>query len=91
LNHHIKNINSSEITLENYYENNNLLTIPLDISVSVSTNAKRYFKKYSKLKTAFEVVSSQKIDTQNELLYIDTIIYELENTTDIKSLKEIGS
>ena len=85
----IKNTNCNEISLENYYDNNNLLTIPLDISISVSANAKKYFKKYNKLKTAFEIASTQRLETETELNYIDTIIYELENATSINDLKEI--
>ena len=44
----IPNRNSSEIELENYYDNNNLITIPLDSKYLPSINAKRYFKKYNK-------------------------------------------
>ena len=41
----IKDENISSIELENYYENNNLTSIPLDIKYTPSINAKRYFKK----------------------------------------------
>ena len=40
----LQNTHSSCIELENYYDNNNLLSIPLDLKYSPSTNAKRYFK-----------------------------------------------
>ena len=46
----LNNINDTSVTLENYYDNNNLITIPLDKRFSVSDNAKNYFKKYNKLK-----------------------------------------
>ena len=74
----IPNRNSSEIELENYYDNNNLITIPLDSKYLPSINAKRYFKKYNKLKNALEIVGKQKEDTINELNYIESIVYELE-------------
>ena len=41
--------NVSSITLENYYDNNNLIDIPLDKTISPSFNAKKYFKKSSDL------------------------------------------
>ena len=40
----ITNKNQSSIELENYYDNNNLISIPLDKKYSPSYNAKRYFK-----------------------------------------------
>lgn len=38
-----------------------------------------FFKKYSKLKNALKIVSEQKLETIDELNYIDSIIYELDN------------
>ena len=52
----IDNHNVDSITLENYYDNNNLITIPLDKSMSPSANAKKFFKKYQKLKNAKSIV-----------------------------------
>jgi predicted ribosome quality control (RQC) complex YloA/Tae2 family protein len=50
----LQNTHSSSIELENYYDNNNLISIPLDTKYSPNINAKRYFKKYSKLKKCNE-------------------------------------
>ena len=85
----IKDINSSTISLENYYDNNNLLDIPLDKKYSISNNMARYFKKYNKLKNALEICTKQKIDTENELNYIESIVYELENAKDINDINAI--
>lgn len=85
----IKDINSSTISLENYYDNNNLLDIPLDKKYSISNNAKRYFKKYNKLKNALEICTKQKIDTENKLNYIESIVYELENAKDINDINAV--
>ena len=38
------------IDLENYYDNQKIINIPLDKRFSISQNAKLYFKKYNKLK-----------------------------------------
>ena len=85
----ISNRNSSEIKLENYYDNNNLITIPLDSKYLPSINAKRYFKKYNKLKNALKIVGKQKEDTINELNYIESIVYELEAANSIDEISEI--
>ena len=71
--------NIDKIKLENYYDNNKIIEIPLDMSISPSYNAKKYFKKYNKLKNALEIVGIQKKETSKEIDYIESIIYELEN------------
>ncbi len=83
------NINISSIFLENYYDNNNLVEIPLDKSISPSYNAKKYFKKYNKLKSTLEIVSAQKLEANKELDYLESIIYELEGATSVSELEEI--
>lgn len=75
----IKDFNTDEIKLENYYNNNQLITIKLNKKYPPSINAKMFFKKYSKLKNALKIVSEQKLETVDELNYIDSIIYELDN------------
>ncbi len=81
--------NVESICLENYYDNNRLLTIPLDKRYSPSINAKLFFKKYNKLKNALEIVSKQKIDTKAELEYIESIIYSLNSASDLQELDDI--
>ena len=85
----IPNKNVDMVEVENYYDNNNLITIKLDKKYSPSINAKRFFKKYSKLKNALEIVSVQKVDTLNELNYIESVVYELENSTSVNELVDI--
>lgn len=77
------------IELENYYDNNSIIKIPLDIKFSPSINAKHYFKKYSKLKNALAIVTQQKNETIIELQYIDSIIYEIDSCTNIDDLQFI--
>ncbi|MBP3255807.1 MAG: NFACT family protein [Clostridia bacterium] len=84
-----KNVQS--ITLENYYDNNKPITIPLDKTISPSYNAKKFFKKYNKLKNTLSIVSEQKKEATKELYYLESIIYELENATTISELEEIDA
>lgn len=83
------NQNQSSITLANYYDNNNDIVIPLDHTISISYNAKKFFKKYHKLKNTLEIVSSQKIEAEKEIDYLESIVYELENANSINELDEI--
>lgn len=79
----------NHITLANYYEENKLIDIPLDNTISISYNAKKYFKKYHKLKNTLEIVTAQKLEAEQELDYLESIIYELESASSISELNEI--
>ena len=85
----LTNTHTDYIELENYYDNNNLIKIPLDKKYSLNINAKHYFKKYNKLKNALQIVSVQKAETENELNYIDSIIFEIELASSTKEIQEI--
>lgn len=84
-----QNVNVSALTLPNYYDNNNPITIPMDKSISPSLNAKKYFKKYTKLKNACEIVNLQKQETTREIDYIESIIYELETAKTVSDVDVI--
>ena len=85
----IPNKNLKEIEIENYYDNNKKITIPLDERYLPSINAKRFFKKYNKLKNALDIVTIQKKETIQELNYIESVVYELESATSIDEIAEI--
>lgn len=84
----IKDENLKEIELDNYYTNQKIV-IWLDNKYSPSINAKRFFKKYHKLKNTLEIVSIQKKETLKELNYIESIVYELENCSTLEEVSEI--
>ena len=83
------NLNLDKIELENYYNNNKLITIPLDKSISVQKNINKFFKKYNKLKNALDIVSQQKKETEKELDYIESIVFSLENARSLKDINEV--
>lgn len=87
----ISNEHSDKIEIENYYDNNNLITIPLDKTVSPSINAKHYFKKYNKLKNAKTIVEEQKKEVQSEIDYLESIIYEFQLATTVSDIDNIYS
>lgn len=85
----IKNENTDTVFLENYYDNNKMITIPLDNRYSPSHNAKLFFKKYTKLKNALLIVGKQKEETLKDLDYIESVIYELEACSTIEDISNV--
>ena len=85
----IKNSNTNKLELENYYDNNSIITIPLDKRYSPSHNAKLFFKKYNKLKNALTIVGNQKQETLKDLDYIESVVYELETCSSIDDITNI--
>jgi len=81
----------AEVTLENYYDDNNLITIPLDEKFSPSKNAKNFFKKYRKLQNTIAIVEKQKELSEAELSYLESIVYELEEVSTIEDIDNIYS
>ena len=81
--------NVESITLENYYDNNSPITIPLDKSISPSANAKKFFKKYQKLKNAKSIVDEQKLHIIADIDYLESIVYEIESADSVADIDDI--
>ena len=81
----------TEITLENYYDNNNPITIPLNNTISPSKNAKMFFKKYRKLQNTVSIVSKQRELAEAELTYLDSIVYEISEAKTVADIDNIYS
>ena len=86
-----KEFDSDFIEVENYYNNNELVKIPVNKNLTPSINAKNYYKKYNKLKNALQIVNKQKAETIEEIDYIETIIYSLDNAKNLVDIEEIYS
>ena len=72
-----------ELEIENYYDNNKTVKIPINKSKSIKLNAENYFKKYNKLKNTLSVTTIQKKQTSKELSYLESLVYELDNCKNI--------
>ncbi len=81
--------NYENLTVENYYDNNKAITIPLDKSISAQKNIEKYFKKYNKLKNALVIVSKQKREAEQELNYIESIVFNLSNSKTLNDINEV--
>lgn len=85
----IPNYNIETITLENYYNNNEEIIIPLNKKIAPSANAKQFFKKYRKLQNTKDIVKKQKELVANEINYLESIVYEINNSYNIEELDSI--
>ncbi len=75
----------------NYYdEENQTITIPLDVQKTPSENAQKYFLKYQKAKNSVEVVHEQIQLAQAEIDYFEGLIQQIESASpkDIEEIRE---
>ncbi|MCO6183887.1 NFACT RNA binding domain-containing protein [Leuconostoc fallax] len=82
---HLVSKGMKKVAIENYYDNNQLLTIPLDEKLDGLKNAEKYFNRYRKLKNAVAYVDEQLVLTDKEIDYFETILSQL----DVASPKDI--
>lgn len=79
-----------KVEVENFYdEDMNSISIPLKIKLSPVQNAQSYYKRYSKLKTAHNLLLKQIPQTENEIDYLENVITSLENSTEVDEVDEI--
>ena len=82
--------NSKKATLLNYYsENNEYIVVPLDENLLPQDNAQRYFKKYTKAKTASIYTQEQLKEAFNELEYLESVLQSLDTADSLKDIEEI--
>jgi len=72
----------------NYYTNEEI-TIPLDETISVMDNAKKYFDKYTKLKRTSEALESIVLETKSEIDHLESVLTSLDMALTEDDLKEI--
>lgn len=87
----IKQGDKNAVVEDFYDENEKSVTIPLDTRVSPADNAQRYFKKYSKAKTAKTEITRQLEKTKAELSYLESVEEELSQAETAQDLTEIAA
>ncbi len=75
----------------NYYsENLETIRIPLDVKLTPSQNAAKYYKKYTKLKTAKQYLTDQIAKAKEEFSYLESVeeaMLRVENEEDISGIR----
>jgi predicted ribosome quality control (RQC) complex YloA/Tae2 family protein len=80
----------NKATLLNYYDpENKMIDIPLDVRLDPVQNAQRYFKKYSKLKTAQQTLEIQIKETLEMIDYLEHILTYMEDIQTPQEMTEI--
>lgn len=77
--------------LDNFYDNNNLVRIPADPTLSPAQNAQRYYKEYRKKQVAQQKLNSFIENAKAEAEYLDTVIDELtraQTNAEISAIRE---
>lgn len=63
--------------LENFYDNNNIVRIPADPTLTPAQNAQKYYKEYRKKQVAEQKLRAFIQQADDEASYLDTVIDEL--------------
>lgn len=85
------NIDGEVLKAVNYNNNNEIINIPIDSSISISKNVEKYYSKYNKLKRTKETVLTLIEEVSKKLLHLDTIKSSIDlsnNVNDLNLIKE---
>ena len=67
------------------------VTVPLDIRLTPSQNAQKYFKKYQKARSAREIAAEQRDKTLAEIDYLEGMLLDVDKCVGESELEEIRS
>ncbi len=77
-----------KVRVINYYDGSEI-EIPLDEKISASANAQKYFKKYSKARTAIHEKQAQLEDNDRDIEYLESVIQNIEAADSVPLLDSI--
>ena len=80
---------AKELLAENYYDNNNIVKVPLDPTLSAMDNSKKYFDKYGKLKRTAEALNELIVQTKAQIDHLESIQNALDIATSADDLVQI--
>ncbi len=79
------------IRVQNYFDESlPMVTIPLDNTLTPAANAQKYYKKYTKAKTAAEELEKQMKAAREELAYLESVEEALARAENTALLAQIG-
>lgn len=80
----------SKALLTNYYsENQEAIEIKLDVNLTPSKNAQKYYKMYNKSKNALNLLTEQMIQARDEIQYLEGVIDSMEKCSHEEEINEI--
>jgi predicted ribosome quality control (RQC) complex YloA/Tae2 family protein len=79
-----------EIEVQNFYDPQlKTVKIPLNIRMSPSENAQKFYKKYNKAKIALIQIRKQQLQTRKEIEYLQGILSSIDHAQDLSDIEEI--
>ena len=84
-------VGEKTVQVENYYDDNRVVSIAVDPDLSIQDNAKKYFEKYARAKRTFEAVSVQLEETRKESDELKSLLLSLdiaETEADLSEIRE---
>ena len=81
----------SKVTLENFYDEGKEITIPLDVRLTPSQNAQKYYTEYRKAATAEQKITELMEDAKAEEQYLDSVwdlIARCETEAELNEIRE---
>ena len=79
-----------EATLPNWSDpDGGTITVPMDIRLTPSQNAQRYFRKYQKARSARQIAAEQRDRTLEELDYLEGMLLDVDKCRGESELEEI--
>ena len=85
---HLVRPGDRKVRVINYYDGSEL-DIPLDEKISASANAQKYFKKYSKARTAIHEKQAQLEDNEKDIAYLSSVMQNIEMADNVPLLDSI--
>ena len=79
---------ASQAEVLDYYTNETV-AIPLDPRFSPNQNAQRYYKKYSKAKTAITEKNIQLAEANADIAYLESVLSYIEKAASIEEIEEL--
>lgn len=83
--------NASDVSLENFYDDNKAVNISLDSTLSASENAQKYYKLYNKSKNAYAAAESLLANLRSELDYMQSVYVSIQQCSTRYELGQIKS
>lgn len=85
---HMVEPGARRVTVTNYYDGSDI-EIPLDEKINAAANAQKYFKKYSKARTAIHEKKAQLEDNERDIEYLESVIQNIEAADNVPLLESI--
>ena len=82
-------IGMEKLEVENFYDNNKMIEIPLISNRTPAQNAQQYFKKYAKLKKSILYAAENKQSYEKDIHYLESVLFNLQEAQVLNEVDDI--